>query len=85
MKTLFYIASFCILASCSSKDDQFCACLEAGEKLNNHTVTLFDKEVTPADEATMKKLKTEQEVACKDYQLMDGAKMLEQKAACEEK
>jgi hypothetical protein len=33
----------------------------------------------------MKKLKTEQEVACKDYQLMDGAKMLEQKAACEEK
>lgn len=83
MKTIIFFATFLILFSCSSKDQQFCDCMKAGEELNDFSSTLFKKVITPELHKKMMDLKEKKNTACKNYQTMSGAKMMELKAECE--
>ncbi|MGB0914597.1 MAG: hypothetical protein ACPGVI_00930 [Crocinitomicaceae bacterium] len=80
-KGLFVAILF--LASCSSKDEQFCTCLTAGEELNEYTQQFFEKEPSQDDETKISELKAIKTEACKDYQMMAGDKMRQKKADCE--
>lgn len=84
MKYLFLIPAVTLLISCSSKDEKFCSCLSAGEKLNNFSTTLFEKDITPQMKKEMEALKKDKQEKCKAYEKMAGDKMLELKKACEE-
>jgi hypothetical protein len=70
------------MASCSQKDEQFCKCLKAGDELNAFSSKLFNKDVTPKLQKEMQKLRATKTTACKNYQTMDGKKMLELKSEC---
>lgn len=82
MKKITIIALL-FLASCSSKDEQFCTCLTAGEELNEYTQQFFEKEPSKEDEAKISEMKAKKTEACKDYQMMAGDKMRQKKADCE--
>ena len=83
MKTiLFSFIIFLLFSSCSD-NTQICDCLEAGEKLQNYSAKMFSKEASTKDLIEMKRLKKIQLEKCKDFQTMDGKKMLELKEECE--
>jgi hypothetical protein len=82
MKKIIFLSSILIVVSCSSKDEQFCKCLKAGDELNAFSSKLFDKEITPKMQKEMQKLRSTKASACKNYQTMDGKKMLELKEEC---
>lgn len=82
MKYLLPIAIF-LVAGCSSKDEQFCKCLEAGEELNTASHEFMTKSPTEQDQQMIKKLKDEKTEACANYQEMSGEEMRSRKEACE--
>lgn len=82
MKNLLFITALVLLSACSSKDEQFCKCLKAGEELNKFSSTLLESEITEEKAQKMKALKSAQTKECVDYQTMKGDEMLEKKAAC---
>lgn len=83
MNKLTFLFTLLILASCSSKDEQFCNCLKAGDELNTFSSKLFDnKVITPELHRKMQTLKAAKTKACQNYQTMDGKKMLELKEEC---
>ena len=57
---------------------------EAGEKLNNFSTTLFEKDITPQMKKEMEALKKDKQEKCEAYEMMAGDKMLEMKKECEE-
>lgn len=71
-----------LFASCSSKDEKFCNCIEASEKLNEKTNQFFDKAPSESEAADIKELKENKNNLCADYQEMDGEKMRQLKDAC---
>ena len=73
-----------MLSACSSKDEQFCKCLKAGEELNDFSSKLFNAEITFEKAEKLKGLKSVKKKECADYQLMSGKEMLEKKASCKE-
>ena len=73
-----------MLGACSSKDEQFCKCLKAGEELNDFSSKLFSGEITSEKAEKLKSLKEVKKKECVDYQLMSGKEMLEKKASCKE-
>lgn len=79
---VIYISLVLILTACSSKDTAICDCLTTGEKLEKFSSEMLTREATAADLSKMKKLKSEQMKKCKEFQTMDGAKMLELKESC---
>ena len=83
MKYIFLFSSIMLMASCSQKDEQFCKCLKAGDELNAFSSKLFNKDVTPKLQKEMQKLRATKTSACKNYQTMDGKKMLELKSECQ--
>jgi hypothetical protein len=83
MKIIFFsISLLAILVSCSD-NTKICDCLEAGEKLQSFSVKMFTREASSKDLTEMKRLKKIQLEKCKDFQTMDGKKMLELKEECE--
>jgi hypothetical protein len=83
MKIIFFsISLLALLVSCSD-NTKICDCLEAGEKLQSFSVKMFSREASTKDLSEMKRLKKEQMQKCKDFQTMDGKKMLELKKECE--
>ena len=82
MKKSVILISLVIFASCSSKDEQFCECLNAGEELNNASAKMLTGEVTKEDAAALKKLKDKKKKACVNYQTMNGDEMLKRKEKC---
>jgi len=82
MKTIIFTAIIIVFTSCNSKDEQFCKCLDAGEKLNAFSETLFEEEITEQKADKLKKLKASKKEECADYQLMGGEEMLKKKAEC---
>lgn len=83
MKIIFFsISLLALLVSCSD-NTKICDCLEAGEKLQSFSVKMFSREASTKDLSEMKRLKKEQMQKCKDFQTMDGKKMLELKEKCE--
>ncbi len=83
MKYIFFFSSIMLMASCSQKDEQFCKCLKAGDKLNAFSSKLFNKNVTPKLQKEMQKLRARKKSACENYQTMDGKTMLELKSKCQ--
>lgn len=83
MKYIFLFSSILLMVSCSQKDEQFCKCLKAGDELNAFSSKLFNKNVTPKLQKEMQKLRATKTAACKNYQTMDGKKMLELKSECQ--
>lgn len=81
---LFVCASFLLACGNSDLDPKMCDCLEAGEKLNDFSASMFQKEVSDADVEQMKKLKAEKKRKCANFQTMSGEEMLKKKAACAE-
>ena len=77
-----FVSLVLILASCSSNDTAICDCLASGEKLEKFSASMLTREATIADLSKMKKLKSDQMKKCKEFQTMDGAKMLELKESC---
>lgn len=84
MKLLFIFTSIIVLSACSSKDEQFCKCLKAGEELNDYSSKLFSGEITTKKAEKLKGLKEVKKKECVDYQMMSGKEMLEKKASCKE-
>jgi hypothetical protein len=82
MKYLTFICCSLFLLSCSSNDDSICDCLSAGKNLQSFSSTLLQREATQKDAIQLKKLKKIQSQKCKEFQRMDGAKMLELKEEC---
>ncbi len=80
--TLTYL--FMLSLSACSSNTEICSCLESGKKLEKFSSELLQREATAKDLQKMKKLKSDQEKKCTDFQTMDGAKMLELKEACGE-
>jgi hypothetical protein len=80
--TLAYL--FMLSLSACSSNTEICSCLESGKKLEKFSSELLQREATAKDLQKMKKLKSDQEKKCTDFQTMDGAKMLELKEACGE-
>jgi hypothetical protein len=79
------ISLFALLffTACSSKDEQFCQCLNAGQELNRYTQQFFDRMPSSYEEERVKELKGIKSNACKDYQLMSGKIMRQKKVECE--
>lgn len=73
-----------MLSACSSKDEQFCKCLKAGEELNDFSSKLFSGEITSEKAEKLKGLKSVKKNECVDYQIMSGKEMLAKKASCKE-
>jgi hypothetical protein len=82
MKRLLFIAVPLMLAACSSKDEQFCKCLNAGEELNDYSAKMLTEEVTKEKANKMQQLKEAKKKECVDYQTMMGDEMLKRKAEC---
>jgi hypothetical protein len=81
MKKVLFIAAL-FLFSCTSKDTQFCKCLEAGDALNNFSSELLQAEVDQAKADKLNALKKAKKEACADYQTMKGEEMLKRKKEC---
>lgn len=83
--TIKILIPFILLTACGTNtDSSICDCLKAGDKLNNLSSELLTREVTKEDEVKMKELKSAKNEKCKDFQSMDGKKMIELKKECEE-
>ena len=83
MKKIVIIASVFLMSACNSKDEQFCKCLSAGEKLNNYSAKLMQADITKEKADSLKELRAVKKEACKDYKTMKGPEMLKKKAECQ--
>ena len=83
MKTILFSFSILILFSACSDNTKICDCLEAGKQLETFSAKMFTREASAKDLSEMKRLKKNQMQKCKDFQTMDGKKMLELKEECE--
>jgi len=81
MKKILIIAL--LFTACSQRDEQFCKCLEASEKLNLEANKLLSGKSSSLSKEERAKLKIDKEMACADYQTMTGEEMLKRKAECE--
>lgn len=82
-----YLAIFGIvlLSACSSdKDQAFCDCLSAGDKLNEFQQKFMREIPNTEEQQELKTLRDKKKEACKDYETLDGETMRAKKAACEE-
>lgn len=82
MKKILLIALPLLVISCSSKDEQFCKCLNAGEALNDYSAKMLTEEVNQEKANKMQQLKEAKKKECVDYQTMMGDEMLKRKAEC---
>ncbi len=83
-KNTLILALFSFLVmSCGPKDNEFCKCLEAGEKLDQHSSSILNGEPEEGSFAEQVRLRNEMDSLCKDYETMDGPTMQELKKDCE--
>jgi hypothetical protein len=76
--------SLIVLSACSSKDTQFCNCLNTSEQLNELSNDLLRNTITEAKARQLKGLQQLKKEQCLEYIHMDGQEMLERKKACKE-
>lgn len=76
------IALTMITVSCSKRDEAFCKCMEAGEKLNTFSNELLERGATKEDELKIQKLRAEKDSACVTFYSMGGEEMREKKKEC---
>jgi hypothetical protein len=73
-----------VLSACSSKDTQFCTCLNTSEQLNELSNDFLRNTITEAKVKQLKGLQQLKKEQCLEYVNMDGQAMLERKKACKE-
>ena len=83
MKIFTIAISILVLSASCSDNTKICDCLEAGKQLETFSAKMFTREASAKDLSEMKRLKKNQMQKCKDFQTMDGKKMLELKEECE--
>lgn len=71
-----------LVVSCSKRDEQFCKCMEAGDKLNAFSNELLERGATKEDEAKIQKLRADKDSACVSFYSMGGEEMREKKKEC---
>jgi hypothetical protein len=71
-----------VTVSCSKRDDEFCNCMEAGEKLNQFSNELLQRGANQEDEVKIKGLRAAKDSACVDFYTMGGDAMREKKKEC---
>lgn len=76
------ISASVMMLSCSKRDEQFCKCMESGDKLNQFSNELLERGATKEDETKIKQLRAEKDSACVNYYTMGGEEMREKKKAC---
>ena len=89
-KSALFAFAIVTLASCSGeeevkKDDQFCACLQATENLNEVSSKLMEGEITIESENAVKDLRAKKDKLCKKYATLSGAENRKKKELCEGK
>ena len=85
MKTRIFFISALLLVGCSSNKDQaFCDCLDATEKLNNFSEPFMTKHPTEEEQTKLKDLQKKKDEACSEYETLDGETARQKKEACEE-
>jgi hypothetical protein len=83
LKQLIVISfSLAVLSACSSKDTQFCTCLNTSEQLNKLSNDLLTTTITEAKAKKLVRLKKLKKEQCLEYVHMDGEAMFERKKAC---
>lgn len=83
MKKIIIISAI-FLASCSSKDSQFCDCLTATTELNELSSKVLSGEITEntlTDE--QKAVKSKKDKLCADYETLSGEELMKKQADCE--
>lgn len=78
------VISVLFLTACSSRDEQFCECLQAGDALNKESQKFMSELPTEEDAARINELKQEKTDACKNYTEMAGDEMRRKKKECAE-
>ncbi len=73
---------FALSLSCSQRDNKFCECISAGEKLNNFSQELLERGAEKQDEAKIQSLRAAKDSACSDFYTMGGDAMREKKKEC---
>lgn len=73
---------FALSLSCSQRDNKFCECISAGEKLNNFSQELLERGAEKQDEAKIQSLRAAKDSACADFYTMGGDAMREKKKEC---
>lgn len=81
MKYIPFLAIL-FLASCSSRDQKMCDCLDSGEKLNKFSAKMLQKAPSEEDQKKMKKLREEKATKCAGFRTMSGEEMRKRKATC---
>ena len=71
-----------VTLSCSQRDNKFCECISAGEKLNNFSQELLERGAEKQDEAKIQSLRAAKDSACADFYTMGGDAMREKKKEC---
>lgn len=69
--------------SCAPEDPAFCDCLDATEKLNEHSEKILNGDYTEADLEKQVELRKEKEKLCKAYDTISGEKSMRLKEDCE--
>ena len=79
------IVSLLLSVSCSTKDEQFCRCLELGKELNQASSKALSGALSEDQAKKVKGLKSRQKKECSSYHQLDGVKLKELQQACSEK
>lgn len=83
MKKFLFILPILALASCG-EEDTICACIEAGDKLNQKSNEILQKGSTSADEKELQTLKADKKKKCAEFETMGGDEMRERMKDCGE-
>ncbi len=79
------IVSLLLFVSCSTKDEQFCRCLELGKELNQASSKALSGALSEDQVKKVKDLKSRQKKECSSYYQLDGVKLKELQQACSDK
>ena len=81
MKKTLVALTLLLFASCG-EEDTICACIEAGDKLNQKANAILEKGSTSADEKELQALKAEKKKKCAEFETMGGDQMKERMKDC---
>lgn len=84
-KHIFFAAVSVILVGCSQKDEAFCECLKANDKLNAETERIMQyDEVLVQDDSELKALRKAKDEVCEPYETMGGEELKKLQEACKQ-
>lgn len=82
MKWISLLAVALMMVSCSSKDEQFCECLELSEQLTQASRAALIANPTQADIEKIDSIKQIKLQRCEQYEVMGGEELLKKRNDC---